>query len=122
MKAIVDVAVKKAQRFRDIYSDDSGDEGSTLSDSDDDQAGKQDVVIEFSAESACSDPPAKAVKVLIAFMRDLRCPTPAPMDQSFDGASIATAVPPEPPMLRQMYEHIGKSVEGQWRFRLQMTL
>ena len=34
------------------------------------------------------------------------------MDQSFDGASIDTAVPPEPPMLRQMYEHIGRCVDG----------
>ena len=34
MKQVVDAAVKKAQRFRDIYSDESGEEGSTLSDSD----------------------------------------------------------------------------------------
>ena len=112
MKEIVDTAVKKARRFHDIYSDDSGEEDSTLSDSGDEQTAKQDVVIDSSSESACSDPPAKTTKVPIAFMRDLRCPTPAPMDQSFDGASIDTAVPPEPPMLRQMYEYIGKSVEG----------
>ena len=54
MKEIVDVAVKKAQRFRDIYSDDSGEEGSTLSDSGDEQTAKQDVIIDSSSESACS--------------------------------------------------------------------
>ena len=112
MKQVVDDAVKKARRFRAIYSDESGDEDSTLSDSGDEQPAKRDVVIESSSESACSDLPMKATKVPVAFMRDLRCPTPAPMDQSFDGASVDTSVPPEPPMLRQMYEHIGRCVDG----------
>ena len=114
LRRLVDEAAEKAKRFKAVCSD-SHDDVSALTDFEDEQPNKKPLIVESSsAESYCSDRPLKqAQRVPVAFMIDLRCPTPAPMDQSFDEALLVDSAIPqtEPPMLKQIYEYIGKYVE-----------